>query len=187
MPPAYVYWDGASFLMRFTGTSVLCAVRAFPDALSTPSASLVVGSPSPIGSQQLQVYTQLRPSLHRQRDFRKRSEVMRSDKTSVSVEVEGEEAVFRKKKKDRKALDTGDEVTKCDYLKAEEGELPESQFACGTLETNAKKGKTENGPVESLEAAGMLKQEAELKQELGGDKKKARKHSSRKKRTFDFI
>ncbi|PHJ15685.1 dna-directed rna polymerase i rpa1 [Cystoisospora suis] len=170
--------------------------RAAVDALSTPSASLVVGSPSPIGSQQLQVYTQLRPSLHKQRDyFIKRTEVGRADRTTVSFEVEGEEVFSRKKRKDRKAVNSGGEPGGACvvFSRAEEGLLSGSKKTQQPRLTDGKSslikvGRAEADPENNLKAPGMIVRETEMDEEIISiEKEKARKHSSKKKRTFDFV
>lgn len=110
------------------------------------------------------------------------------------MEAEGDEAFSRKKRTDRKAVNSGGEPASCVVSRAQEGLLSGSKkaqqprSADSTGKNPAKNvGRAEANPEKSLKAAGIVVQETETDDGGSIEKEKPRKHSSKKKRTFDFV
>ncbi|CBZ52145.1 putative DNA-directed RNA polymerase I largest subunit [Neospora caninum Liverpool] len=159
--------------------------RAAVDSLSTPSGSLVVGTPSVIGSQQHQVFTQLHPALHRQRDLfklsRKGNGVSQGDSTG-NAKDEPEALVSRIKKKLVKSAHEDDKPSS--RMNTDAPEIDRGEVAGGQEGTGVKREKSSHRHKERRDSA--LSNEAFNPGENGGDDE-AKKKKKRKRKAFDFI
>ncbi|ESS31749.1 DNA-directed RNA polymerase I RPA1 [Toxoplasma gondii VEG] len=154
--------------------------RAAVDSLSTPSGSLVVGAPSVIGSQQHQVFTQLHPALHRQRDLfqlSRKSCVASQHGGTGDTKGEPEALVSQIKKKLGASEHQADNAT--DRKETDRAETAGEQEVTGV-----KKEKCSKRHKERRDSA--MSNEAFQPGENGEDDD-AKQKKKRKRKSFDFI